>query len=390
MSEAECICYHMGHGAMYCVTVYEDITKRFVKKRFLIDAGSNQDCSEQFAEENINEIIDQLSKTIDEEWIFCLTHLHKDHYSAFETICDSVDNIEKKLDKFYIGSLTEREWRDITDDTLKDFDEYSEGKQVVQNILNKLGSKVIFYGNVTEPEKLWEDDDVTLYLLFNCMFNLNSLKDAKQALNSNCASFLVKHNKYKSAFWFTGDITGATFDIILHHKETLEGMKAILSDCEEVVITPPHHGSIHSLEEMGFVQEDLEDSSEKWSPFNWKYFCIKIGLVRSESQPFCKLVWSTCLLDKYNHPDGVALAIYSTVCEKAVNQYKWAVYKTYDSEPDSLFSGNFGFEEDGEEEDLDDQRWYLQNLPRVIRPTVEFANPPRIIWQAICYHFKEQ
>lgn len=389
MSEAECICYHMGHGAMYCVTVYEDSTKNFVKKRFLIDAGSNQDCSEQFAEENIDEIIDLLSKTIDEEWIFCLTHLHKDHYSAFETICDSVDNIGGKVDRFYIGSLTEREWIDITDDALKDYDEYSEGKQAVQKILKKLTGKVIFMGNITESEKLWEDDDVTLYLLFNCMFKLDNLKDAKQAFNSNCASFLVKHNKHKSAFWFTGDITGATFDNILYHEETLESMKAILSDCVEVVMTPPHHGSIHSLQEMGFIQEDLEDSSEKWSPFNWKFFCIKIGLIRPKSEPICKLVWSTCLLDKYNHPDGVALAIYSTVCRKATNKYEWTVYRTYDSEPDCLFCGEY--KEDNDEYDWDDQEWYVQNLPHVIRPTVEIdSNSREIKWYSIAYHFEEQ
>ena len=391
MSEAECTCYHMGHGAMYCVTVYEDSKKKFIKKRFLIDAGSNQDCSidgNRFADTNVDKIIDIIDASSDEEWIFCLTHLHKDHYSAFQTISERVSDIERKVQIFFIGSLTEDEWQNITEAALKSFDEYTAGKQALQNMLDKFGDKVIFLNHRTEAIDLWSDGNVSLYLLFNCMFNLDTLEDAKQTLNSNCASFLVKQKSHQSAFWFTGDVTGETLDnIVRGHKKTMNKMKAILKDCIDVVITPPHHGSIHSLMMKGFAQVKIDKKSEDWSSTNWVDFCDKIGLIRSGSGLICRLAWSSCLYDKYQHPDGVALAIYSDVCRMAQSNYEWAVYRTYSSEPPNLFHESFRVEDYSSETKIDYNNWWLQNLKRQIYTTLQFLPTKKIDTRNLEYGF---
>lgn len=375
MSEAKCTCYHMGHGAMYCVTVYEDST---IKKRFLIDAGSNQDYpagDNNLSKQNIEHIKKEIQNSSDNEWIFCLTHLHADHYTAFQTISKEVTNINEKVEMFHIGSLTQGEWEDLKDKDLKSYDEFTVGKSALRKMLKKFEGKVNFLNRVTEAIPLWEDDDVSLYLLFNCMFTLNTLKDAEQALNSNGASFLVKHKRYRTAFWFTGDITGETFNDILHHEETYCSMQAILNDCVEVVMTPPHHGSIHTLNGIGKKRQDDENPDIGYYSDQWRIFCDTIDLLNDKLN--CKLIWSACLYDRFKHPDGAALSIYSTTCGAETHDYKWAVYKTFDCEREEIFSDRFRITNYNAAYTVDNN-WRLQDLSKQIIPTLRFYPNTRI------------
>lgn len=378
MSEAECTCYHMGHGAMYCVTVYEDNTKSKVKKRFLIDAGSNQDYpvgSDSLSKQNIEHIKKEIQNSSNNEWIFCLTHLHADHYTAFQTISKEVTNINEKVEKFRIGSLTAGEWEDLTDKVLKSYDDYTVGKLALQEMLKKFKGKVKFLKPVTQAKLLWNDGDVSLYLLFNCMFNLDKPEDAKQLLNANGASFLVKHNGYQTAFWFTGDITGETFNNILRHDKTYCSMQAILNDCVEVVMTPPHHGSIHTLNGIGEVRQDDKNPDIDYYSNQWRIFCESIDLLNNKLN--CKLIWSACLYDRFKHPDGAALSIYSTTCGAGTHDYKWAVYKTFESEDEELFDEYFRITNYNAAYTVDN-KWRLQNLSRQIIPTLRFYPDTRI------------
>ena len=91
MSSVEYTSYYVGHGAMHYVRVIN--SGRTVIK-ILIDAGSNQDDSPiisfqpfmKAADKSFDEVMTDILDSGDNECIFCLTHLHADHYTYFVKI----------------------------------------------------------------------------------------------------------------------------------------------------------------------------------------------------------------------------------------------------------------------------------------------------------------
>ena len=329
--------YHVGHGAMHYFKICDAYGR--IEKKILIDAGSNKVDAVESVEKSKKEVIDDIFVSgTENQCIFCLTHIHDDHYSFFSSFINELDanNHLDYVEKFYIGSCDQETLQDLIKNPPKKrkHAEFVKGMGLFDQSLRKLGCRVQFLINSNSGAEslLWKDEDgIELHVLFNCLYS-GAVHEAGETLNDNSANFLLKNTKSKEVFWVTGDATGNTFNYLLRDGFSQSRISTLIHECK-VNITVPHHGSMKSLVKGGFVVKGNWTTIKqlKSNGTNWTTLCDQIGLANYQ------LILISCYDDQYGHPDGAALYIYSELCRYRSINYDWIAYKQYDSEPNSLF-----------------------------------------------------
>ena len=353
MSYVEGGSYHVGHGAMHYLKVKNDEGE--VEKKILIDAGSNQDDGiNMFSPQTV---FDDIYNSKQEQCIFCLTHLHADHYAYFNIIIKKLFKRNRLcvVDRFYVGSVKSQAaiFEMINNNPgASEHDEFLCGIDLLNELITILDTKVVFMDTVStipKPEWVSEDGDVELHVLFNCLFN-----DDVHWLNANSANYLLRKKTNKRAFWVTGDITGRTFDHLWRDGE-LQSKISYLVEGYNVTLTVPHHGSLHTMLESDFIKKGNSN------PHKWFLLCFMLGL-RNYS-----LILNSCFGDRYGHPSGIALGIYSQCCAYRFRSDSWMVYKYADDDMDAYKQVRQWFGK----KYLDIEGLYLQTLQRNLISTIE-------------------
>lgn len=313
MSYVEYTSHYVGHGAMNYFRVFDD--EGYLEKKILIDAGSNCDLSgTKEATKRFHLLREEIMDSEEDQCIFCLTHPHDDHFSYLVEYLNMLRLKEctEIIDKFYVGG--DPELLDWDTFFLLDLDDYGDVVSLWRNVTELYNDdRAVVLPHFATPRLLWQSSDanVKLYALYNDLIHSSDTND-------HSASFVVKNEESKNMVWVTGDSTGSVFNYYLDHDQYTSSIANILAGGNEVYITAPHHGSIHSLDEAKFVRdEDGYLTSAKWEFLCSGYF----GVTKY------RLILGSCPWDKYNHPNGMALCIFFSLCEDAEINYGWDIYE---------------------------------------------------------------
>lgn len=340
--------YYVGHGAMNYIEIYDN--NGDVDSVIIIDAGSNEDTlisSSGVTNGNsnlktLNETLSQYDESI--PVIICVTHTDEDHYSYIESIISNLEEQRGKNVNFviYIGSITE--------DKLMAWQGDSGPRFKFKNVAMKYKSVVFFLEKSSRPRILQRFENISLWTM--CNRAGGNGKD----VNSDSAVYCLLNET--TAFLFMGDITGATMKNIINQGS--EGWKLKLHD-KEIVMTVPHHGSMHSMSADKFVEDCTQDDCQ-----NWKTFRENIGLNEYS------VVVSYGYNDSNKHPDGAALYFYSKDAKKVSKNVfwqawisSWCNYKRYYIENLDRFSVA-----EKSEDLFSFDTMYLQRIPCDIYPTL--------------------
>lgn len=357
MDELDYTCFYMGHGAMHYIQVIDSDYN--VKKRILVDAGSKYYCFDEAIDFNWDYIKKEISKSEENQWILCLTHPHSDHYSFFIKFFNELTEMGKTdvLEKFWIGGISQ-EMCDIyaQEGPLSNNNEIIKGlKDLYPIITSKTFNVELLPFPCKIPKRLWNDGNVSLYCLFANLFS-NDVGN----VNDNSANYAVINDDKGNAIWVTGDTTGTTFNNLSTKCETKSMIKYLLQG-KKVYMTAPHHGSYDTLAQHGFGDCKFENGDYQVSG-RLPLLLNNLGVTNYA------LIVSADYQDQYNHPDGLALGIYSCLCANAENDYSWPVYREPEHSNIAILSGKKLY---GEE--ISNNVWFWQNLPNEISSTVVYS-----------------
>lgn len=364
MSKVEYTSYYVGHGAMNYVHVMDDDGQTVIK--ILIDAGSKQDISPtsslqpeaKASDISFYELMENIYNSGEHEWIFCLTHLHADHYSYFNRIFVNLYYGKRLyvIKNFYVGSVP-----GTMSVLLRNYDVYDEMFEALGVFnwwLNKIPNETVILSKSDTPILLWTDgyeDGVQLYLLFNSIYDSID-NEFSNCLNDNCANYLVKNVGSESMIWFTGDSTGKTFNYYLNNNMQAACIASIMDGCSRIYITVPHHGSIKTLKAGFLYRRQFWNTSNPAD--NWRKLCKRLFDTIKYS-----LVLSACPDDKYNHPDIMALTVLFDQCQPLNIDYGWDAYNLYQYDLSNE-------QKYGEILQIGDSDWYQQYKNMSLFPTL--------------------
>lgn len=363
MSVLDYTCYYVGHGAMHYIKVMDD-KKTVVKKKILIDAGSNRDVFSK-ANANANIVKQDILNSKAKQCIFCLTHPHDDHYSYFIDIINAMVGQGKKnvLDMFCIGGCRQDEYQETVTE-FKNSPPHTAFLSGIQSLFVALSKfpqdRIVFLPKVFS-DPLWQDTEgVSLYYLFGNLFDLDS-----DNANDNSANYAVINESTDKALWVTGDITGASFNYITADTEynIFSIVSELLTD-KNVYMTVPHHGSYESLYSHGFGSCSYDSKTKLYStPQKWTQLYDALGIKDHA------LIVSADFQDTYRHPDGLALGIYSYRGAYAKNTDSWMVYKdSIHGKISTLRHGSYGEVALYGKHEVGS--WWYQNIPKEIHSTI--------------------
>lgn len=287
-----CTVYYCGHGAMNYIEVTNE--DGIVVLKILIDAGTTQDDIANEAENNFLRMKERLLKpnACGENvliWI-CITHYHEDHYSYINRLITELTKYENLI--VYLGSVGDSRLRICQNETETFFAK-------IWNLW--LGS--IMADTVIRPQLLWQGQNIELYILWN-----NLCPDSSD-YNDNSAAFLVRDTSSFDAFVFLGDMTGTTFLALADLPELMDAVSGLMSGYGQNV-TVPHHGSIKTLQQAGFINidESREAGTESMDPL--------VQAMHSMGMDNGVYYISNGVLDTHKHPDYMTATAFRDMAVK--------------------------------------------------------------------------
>lgn len=287
-----CTVYYCGHGAMNYIEVTNE--DGIVVLKILIDAGTTQDDIANEAENNFQRMKERLLEpnACGENvliWI-CITHYHEDHYSYINRLITELTKYENLI--VYLGSVGDSRLRICQNETETFF----------AKIWN-LWQGSIMADTVIRPQLLWQGQNIELYILWN-----NLCPDSSD-YNDNSAAFLVRDTSSFDAFVFLGDMTGTTFLALADLPELMDAVSGLLSGYGQNV-TVPHHGSIKTLQQAGFINidESREACTEAMDPL--------VQAMHRMGMDNGVYYISNGILDTHKHPDYMTATAFRDMAAK--------------------------------------------------------------------------
>ena len=279
------IAFYCGHGGMNYIEIRDSTDT--LQYKIVVDAGSNDDRSiGKISLVNYQTLYDLL-------WvenpgipvILCITHYDEDHYNFFDSMYSKIIENAECIEKIYFGSLTKDSFKALAPEAF------------VKKVFHLLKEKVSILDQISSTDSLVKVEDAEFGILWN-----NLCKN--RGVNDNSAAYYLMNTTTYHAYIFTGDITGNTY---LALKEDFEDLESEIHEKFQdyfTIVTVPHHGSINTLLEGGFI---------KIHDFNMRPL---IDAMNRLSLSGGKFILSTGVKDMFRHPDNIAAKTFNAIANQ--------------------------------------------------------------------------
>lgn len=304
MSALELVSYYVGHGSMYYVEVRNDASETVL--HLIVDAGTNpRAANPAMVMSNLGSIVARIASR-PAQVIVCLTHFHLDHYSHMAHLLDGIASLGPAVPYLiYLTAspkcfnLRSAGWRHSLFEELYDPLGSMSEEVVFRDIVMRHGKNLrLLDAYQNGLENLWAfPPAISLDRLF-------SWTDVTNDENRNGTLFALRVDG--SLIWFTGDITGTTMEWLIGNDilpQAGRDIRELVNGAQNIAMTVPHHGSIHTLEESYFIYAD--PLLKKHSPLTTEDFNKFFKLLCGDR--FNHAFVSADFEDRYKHPDAWTL-----------------------------------------------------------------------------------
>lgn len=332
MPHVELISYYTGHGGLYYAEVQDDVPATAL--HLIVDAGTNPTASDpnQVAT-NLQDIVQRIAAR-PAQVIVCLTHAHLDHYSHLGELLDSIASltaappyrvyVTPRPSAFTVQHSFLR--ANIIPELFDPLKSMTASNSVFNDILTRHQPQVrLLDACQNGRETLFSiPRTASLDRLFSWM-------DSGYDENRNGTLFSLSVGG--ALIWFTGDITGETMRWLIEDSpQAATDIQARAAAATSVAITVPHHGSVHTLEEGGFIYYDPDqgnDSPLSASSFD-DFFQLLCGGKLDEA------FVAADFQDQYGHPDSWTLYFLMQVMNDSAVAHDSIGYKHVPGEYDTI------------------------------------------------------
>lgn len=326
MAQARFTSFYAGHGGLYYTEVKDNAGTTIL--HLVVDAGTKPRIYDAAQlDRNLDSIAVNV-KDFPADVVVCLTHPHLDHYSHIDDLLVKIGQLVTVGLKVFLtmdpGDFNVMSnpyaCQKAVSEMCKPLNSMTRHNQVFRNLMKHFPNSLYFLASYhAGVECLWHSTtlDAKLYRLFTWL-------DDSIEKNRNGTLFALKLDR--SLIWFTGDITGENMRWVIEEDAADQVRKDIASltdQTDNVAITVPHHGSVHSLEQGCFIYADPTKGED--SPFTVESLGKFLALLTGGN--FSSAFVSADFMDEYGHPDAWTLYWLTTYLKPCAGQHDFIGYK---------------------------------------------------------------